>query len=158
MLKGNQYKKLITVVLILAVIWLGLEIIQGNLTFQSNEEVTSFEEKTDLIRIDNPRPGQEISSPLEITGKARGYWFFEASFPLELQDSEGNIIIEHYAEAVLDPNNPDLTWMTEDFIPFESSIEFDSSKLESGNLILRRSNPSGLPENDDKLIIPVIFN
>ncbi|MEX1013659.1 MAG: Gmad2 immunoglobulin-like domain-containing protein [Candidatus Paceibacterota bacterium] len=158
MLKGNQYKKLITVVLILAVIWLGLEIIQGNLTFQSNEEVTSFEEKTDLIRIDNPRPGQEISSPLEITGKARGYWFFEASFPLELQDSEGNIIIEHYAEAVLDPNNPDLTWMTEDFIPFESSIKFDSSKLESGNLILRRSNPSGLPENDDKLIIPVIFN
>ncbi|MEX2436687.1 MAG: Gmad2 immunoglobulin-like domain-containing protein, partial [Candidatus Paceibacterota bacterium] len=114
-------------------------------------------EKTDLIRIDNPRPGQTINSPLNITGEARGYWFFEASFPVELQDDNGNVIAQYYATAILDPNDPDSTWMTEEFVAFESTIEFEKPETKDGTLILRRDNPSGLEENDDELKVPIKF-
>jgi len=41
-------------------------------------------EKVDLITIETPRPNSKIESPVIITGKARGYWFFEASFVVEV--------------------------------------------------------------------------
>lgn len=37
-------------------------------------------EKLDFIQIDNPRPNQEVKSPLMVFGKARGFWFFETGF------------------------------------------------------------------------------
>ena len=39
-------------------------------------------ETIDRIRVNNPRPNQTISSPLTVTGEARGSWYFEASFPV----------------------------------------------------------------------------
>ena len=48
--------------------------------------------------------------------------------------------------------------MTEDFISFEAKIEFEKPTLKNnGALILRKDNPSGLPEYDDALEIPIIF-
>ena len=51
-------------------------------------------EKTDLIRLDNPRPNQVLKSPLVIRGEARGTWFFEAVFPIVLTDWDGRIIAQ----------------------------------------------------------------
>lgn len=104
-----------------------------------------------------------ISSPLVITGKARGPWYFEASFPILITDWDGRIIATTPAEAVLDPNDPESTWMTVDFVPFQAVIEFETpagpgSAVNRGTLILKRDNPSGLPENDAALEIPVVFN
>lgn len=114
-------------------------------------------EKADLIRIDSPRPNGMVESPLTITGEARGYWYFEASFPVILTDWDGLIIAEHYAEAQSD-------WMTEEFVPFSVVLEFESPYNEGdpefmkrGTLILQKDNPSGLPENDDALEIPIEF-
>lgn len=108
-------------------------------------------EKIDLIRIDNPRPNQEIESPLSIRGEARGYWFFEASFPVVLTDGDGLIIAQGIATAQGE-------WMTEDFVPFEAALEFEKSEdNDKGTLILRKDNPSGLPEYDDALEVPIIF-
>ncbi len=116
-----------------------------------------FSDKGEIIRIENPGPEQEVSSPLVIKGEARGNWFFEASFPITLTDWDGRIIAEHYAEARED-------WMTENFVPFEASLEFESPYKQGdqdfvsrGFLILRKDNPSGLPEHDDALEIPVRF-
>lgn len=119
-------------------------------------------EKADLIRLDSPRPGAAITSPLEVTGEARGYWFFEATFPLVLVDWDGRIIAESYAEAQGDPAGGGVNWMTEDFVPFRGTIEFEKPEFigdfsKRGALILRKDNPSGLPENDDALEIPVLF-
>ena len=50
----------------------------GGSTFTRN--IGNELEKFDLIQAINPRPGQVITSPIIITGQARGYWFFEASF------------------------------------------------------------------------------
>lgn len=107
-------------------------------------------EKADLIRIESPRPGQEISSPLQILGEARGFWFFEASFPIELQDKNGNVL----AIAIATANGE---WMTKDFVPFTATLEFTTPISASGRLILKKDNPSGLREHDDTLIVPIKF-
>lgn len=123
----------------------------GEQTFTEN--IGNELEKTDLIRIDSPRPNQIISNPLTITGQARGNWFFEASFPVTLTDWDGKIIAEGIATAQSE-------WMTSDFVPFEATLTFVVDKdvySNRGFLILQKDNPSGLPEHDDALEIPVIF-
>lgn len=114
------------------------------------QDVGNEMEKQDLIRIESPRPNAKISSPLKITGMARGNWFFEASFPVKLLDENGNEIAHSIAQAKGD-------WMTTNFIRFNSTIEFNAGTSTKGTLILKKDNPSGLPENGDELHIPVVF-
>jgi hypothetical protein len=111
-------------------------------------------EKTDLIRIDTPRPNEAISSPLTITGEARGNWYFEASFPVVLTDWDGKIIAQGTATAKGD-------WMTTDFVPYEATLTFTvdtNAYSNKGSLVLRKDNPSALPANDDALEIPIVFS
>ena len=115
------------------------------------ENIGNELEKGDLIRPSYPRPNQEIESPLIVRGEARGYWFFEGDFPFVLVNWDGLIIAEGYASAKGD-------WMTEDFVEFEGRIEFKKPDVyNNGALILRKDNPSGLPEYDDALEIPIVF-
>jgi len=107
-------------------------------------------EKMDLIKINSPRPNQVVSSPLRIEGFARGYWFFEADFPVKLYDADNNLIASGIAQAQGE-------WMTEDFVPFVANLEFEKPLTEKGNLILEKDNPSGLPEHDDYLRVPLFF-
>ncbi len=102
------------------------------------------------IIVDLPKPGERVSSPLKITGQAKGNWFFEASFPIELLDNAGNIIARTHADAKSD-------WMTTSFVPFEASLRFQKPPTASGLLILKKDNPSGLPQNDEQISIPVVF-
>ena len=117
--------------------------------------VTSPEsdDKANLIRLETPRPNQTVTSPLVIKGEARGYWFFEASFPVFLTNWDGLIIAQGIATAKSE-------WMTEDFVPFEATLNFtvDPNVYSNrGTLILQKDNPSGLPEHDDALEIPVVI-
>ena len=107
-------------------------------------------EKQDLIRVDMPRPNQTIGEHVVIEGEARGYWFFEATFPIVLEDDQGNVLATHYATAQSE-------WMTEEFVPFTSEFDVIFGDATKGNLILKKDNPSDLPENDDELRIPVTF-
>lgn len=120
--------------------------------------VADIEAHKDLIMLTSPEPNETISSPLTLTGKARGTWYFEGSFPVILTDWDGRIIAEQVATA----RGP---WMTEDFVPFTLTFSFTSSYhagdpdfMQRGSLILRKDNPSGLPEHDDALEIPIIFS
>jgi hypothetical protein len=108
-------------------------------------------EKMDKIQAANPRPNQSISSPLTITGKARGPWYFEASFPAKLYDANGKQI------GVV-PVTAQGEWMTTEFVPFKATMTFSQPQTATGTLVLERDNASGLPENDDSLIIPVVFS
>ena len=113
------------------------------------------ENGTILIQLTEPVPNGVVTSPLTVKGMARGYWFFEASFPLVLVNWDGLIIAQHYATAQDD-------WMTEELIPFEGTIEFEKPDVfadfaKRGALILQKDNPSGLPENDNALEITVFF-
>ncbi len=113
--------------------------------------------KVDLIKLTSPVPNGLIESPIAISGQARGPWFFEASFPIFLTNWDGLIIAEGYATAKGD-------WMTEEFVPFAAELEFadpyqegSQDFMKKGTLILKKDNPSGLPEHDDALEIPVRF-
>lgn len=114
------------------------------------EDIGNELEKTDLIRVATPRPNTAVQSPLLITGEARGFWFFEASFPIKIYDADGKELGTAIAEAKSD-------WMTEEFVPFEAKLEFDVPTTGKGTLVLQKDNPSGLPENEDKLIVPIVF-
>jgi hypothetical protein len=107
-------------------------------------------EKSDLIKLDSPRPNQVVTSPLEISGTARGTWFFEASFPVYLYDSAGNQLAGGVATAQSE-------WTTDDFVPFTTTLSFTAPKEGVGELVLQKDNPSGLPEYDDALRVPVKF-
>lgn len=116
-----------------------------------------IDEKADLITLTSPVPNEMVKSPLLIAGQARGNWFFEASFPVILTNWDGLIIAKGIATASSD-------WMTEEFVPFTATLEFLSPYpmgaedfMKRGSLILQRDNPSGLPENNDALEIPVRF-
>ncbi|HEX8591440.1 MAG TPA: Gmad2 immunoglobulin-like domain-containing protein [Candidatus Paceibacterota bacterium] len=104
-----------------------------------------------VITVKTPTRDQKVSSPITITGEARGGWYFEASFPVELRNASGTVIARHYAEAQSD-------WMTENFVPFRSTLTFPAQPAGSkGTLILRKDNPSGDPARDQSVSIPVTF-
>lgn len=117
------------------------------------ENIGNILEKSDLIHLTTPLPNAEVSSPLTVSGEARGYWFFEADFPVMLTDWDGKIIAQGIAHA-------DADWMTTEFVPFTATLTFDTADISGGysskgTLILQKDNPSGLPEHDDALEIPV---
>ncbi|KKW35209.1 MAG: hypothetical protein UY82_C0046G0011 [Candidatus Uhrbacteria bacterium GW2011_GWC2_53_7] len=113
----------------------------------------------DLIMVTSPALNEKISSPLAISGKARGPWYFEATAPVLLVDWDGRIIAESYITAQDNPSTElETGWMTEDFVPFTGTLEFPVPSLyPRGALIFRNSNPSGLPENDRAVDIPIRF-
>jgi hypothetical protein len=116
------------------------------------EEIGNVLEKQDLIQLTTPQPNTVISTPLVVSGQARGTWFFEGSFPVTLTNWDGLIIAEGIARAQGE-------WMTEEFVPFTTMLTFEYPALYTrGALILKKDNPSGLPENDDALEIPVWFS
>lgn len=108
-----------------------------------------------LIHVTSPKPGEKITSPLIVRGEARGSWYFEASFPVKILDSNGQVIASGPAQAQGD-------WMTTEFVPFEITLSFTkptSTALTAqvGTLRLERDNPSGLPANDAYIYIPIRF-
>lgn len=110
--------------------------------------------ENDLIRVTAPTAQSTITSPVTITGMTRGTWFFEGSFPISIVNWDGLIIGEGVATAQGE-------WMTEDFVPFTASITYTidpQTPYNRGAIILKKDNPSGLPEHDDALEVPVMFS
>ncbi len=106
--------------------------------------------QTDKIRIHSPLPGALLQSPFTVRGEARGLWYFEASFPLELLDGNGRRIL-------IIPVQAKGEWMTTEFVPFEATVSFSIPSTATGTLVFHKDNPSGLPENDDSIAFPIRF-
>ncbi len=115
-----------------------------------SEDIGNELEKSDLIKTNNPRPNQIIENPLFVSGEARGGWYFEASFPVKLYDDNDFLLGVVPAQSLEE-------WMTEDFVPFSATLSFAVPSISKGRLVLEKDNPSGLPEQNDQLIIPVYF-
>lgn len=114
------------------------------------ENIGNALEKQDLIQLTNPQHNEVVKSSLRVQGQARGSWFFEAQFPVKILDANGKVLGTAVATATGE-------WMTENFVPFTAEITFETSTTTTGTLVLERDNPSGLPQNDDSLRIPVKF-
>lgn len=121
---------------------------------KSNNQIRlniNSDDKQNLISVVSPIKNAEISSPLVISGRARGMWFFEGSFPVVLLDSYRNVIAEGHVSAQGE-------WTTAEFVKFLGTLEFNNYiKGQKGFLVLKKDNASGLPEFDDSLEIPITF-
>ncbi|MEA3398377.1 MAG: GerMN domain-containing protein [Patescibacteria group bacterium] len=104
-----------------------------------------------FIRVNKPAANERVSSPIIIQGEARGGWYFEGEFSLRLESLSGKEIASSFALAQAD-------WMTDDYVEFKSELEYfiDSGSL--ANLVFKKNNPSGLSENDDQLIVPLVLS
>lgn len=105
----------------------------------------------DMISVAVPTSGATISSPVSVSGIARGNWYFEASFPVEIIDDRGNLL-------GIAPAQAEGEWMTTEFVPFKATISFSApTTTTSGFVRFKKDNPSGLPEYDMHIDVPVMF-
>lgn len=112
------------------------------------QKATYKNASADLIVVQTPFPGAVTGKQFTVSGKARGYWYFEASFPIELLDKDGKLLSTTVAQAKTD-------WMTEDFVPFSVEIKAPASYIGPATLVLKKDNPSGLEKNDASISIPM---
>lgn len=92
--------------------------------------------------------------PVLIDGEARGTWFFEANFPVQILLPDGVVLGEGYAQA-------QENWMTEDVVPFYAEIKLAEGAPEytgTAALVLKKANPSDLPENDAQFTTTIVVD
>ena len=114
------------------------------------EDITYNKASNDLIEVELPFPGAVVGKEFSVIGKARGVWFFEASFPLKVLDEKGQELAVSFAQA-------EGEWMTENLVPFKGDIKIPQSYIGPATLILKKDNPSGLPEHDASISFPIII-
>lgn len=108
-------------------------------------------QNTDVRNI-NVTANQSLTFPFTLTGEARGNWYFEASFPVRIEDSAGHTVLSVPAMAQGD-------WMTTDYVPFKVELNpTEAVSTDTGTLIIQKDNPSGLPEHEASVRIPIRFS
>jgi hypothetical protein len=86
--------------------------------FPENDLIANIISEPEVVLF-KPIADETVTSPLIIEGEARGFWFFEASLPIKLYTADDELLVSHYGEAQGD-------WMTEDFVPFKSTLVFQT--------------------------------
>jgi len=106
---------------------------------------------SDMPAVFYPLDGQTVTSPIQISGKVPGNWFFEGSFPIQLLDSNGDVIATTIAKTSSD-------WATTSIIDFSATLEYPkATTTDRGIIVLKNDNPSGDPKLDKKEFIRVIL-
>jgi hypothetical protein len=112
--------------------------------------ITGCGEQNEEIIVNSPKVNDIITSPVSISGKVRGNWMFEASFPARVVDTNGN-------ELGVAPLQAQENWMTTDFVNFTGQITFSNPTTTAGFLVFNNDNPSGLPQNLKEFKLPIKF-
>jgi hypothetical protein len=94
---------------------------------------------------------ENLSSPVKVTGNAPGPMFFEGSFMIIIKDANGKTLGNGFAIAQTD-------WMTSDNVTFKAEISLEAPTTDTGEIIFQGENPSGLPENDIEITLPITFS
>lgn len=104
----------------------------------------------DTIRVDEPVPNAVVGKTFSVAGSARGVWYFEASFPVEVTAPDGTVLAQLPATA-----NGD--WMTNDFVPYIVSLKITNGYTGPATVTLKKDNPSGEPERDASVSFSVVI-
>ena len=104
----------------------------------------------DDIFLISPQPGESVTTTIPLHGFARGPWYFEATFPVEVRDANGKVIGSSQAKAQSD-------WMTESFVPFTAELDLKVLYNGAATIVLKKDNPSGDPSKDATLSFPVMI-
>ena len=102
------------------------------------------------VNVTSPQGDEKVKSPLAIAGEVPGNWSFEASFPIILLNSDGEVVAKTTGQVLGD-------WMTDSLVPFSAKLTWVTPETGNGTLVLQKDNPSGDPANDDSVSIPVKF-
>ncbi len=110
--------------------------------------ITYNNASTDNIVVELPSPGAVTGKDFTVMGKARGTWFFEASFPIEVLDKNGKHLTTGIAQASGE-------WMTTEFVSFHADIKVPQSYMGPATLVLKKDNPSGILSKDASISFPI---
>lgn len=141
-------KNILTIILLIAVLVLGgVYVKQQKDATGPNTSVVPSLSYVNADEDDIVVASVEAVSPtmLHVEGEARGPWYFEASFPIEVLDVNSMVIGTGFATA-------DGDWMTTDFVPFTADITLSAPYTGAAVMILKKDNPSGEPANDASLL------
>ena len=154
--------KIITIVIIVAVILIGGFLFYvGNHTIQNNQ-VTVNDNKTvsdaplilgnkdDLVSF-SVSPNVKVHGVLSYRGVIKGGYFFEGNILINILDANKKILKRSNAVAKSD-------WMTTGPVNFEGNIDFTGLPKGSAYFEIHNDNASGLPANDKSILIPIIIN
>lgn len=146
-------RNFVIVIILLALaggIWFAASDYGANLFGQSGPKVTYRNADKNMIVIENVPAGVMVLPEFKVFGQARGTWYFEASFPVEVVSADGTRLVMVPAQAKGD-------WMTADFVPFEASVQITEAYSGPATLILHKDNPSGEPSRDASVEIPIVI-
>ncbi len=142
-------KKIIYIAIALVVIVVGVWFsIPHTQQTQPVQQIIYSNASTSLITVSLPFPGAVVGKQFSVIGKARGTWYFEASFPVQVLDKDGNVLVSTPAQAQGD-------WMTEEFVPFKADLTIPESYIGPATLVLKKDNPSGLAEHEASISFPI---
>jgi len=102
------------------------------------------------VVVASPAASSTVGHTFTVSGTAPGPWFFEATFPIQVRDPNDNVIGRI-------PANAQGEWKTNGPVTFKAEMNVDASYSGPATLILMKDNPSGLPQNDDSVEIPIVI-
>lgn len=138
---------LMAIVVICLVFWFGF-FSTKNTKEQLPENIKYINSSKDLILVDTPQPSAVVGKEFSILGRARGTWYFEASFPIVVLDDQGDLLANGVAQAQGD-------WMTPNFVEFKADIKVPETYIGGVTIVLKKDNPSGDPARDASISFPV---
>ncbi len=106
---------------------------------------------SDLVTVTSPARGANVSGgTLKAFGSAPRGWFFEAQFPVMVRALDNSVIDRATAQAQGD-------WMNESPVPFIVAVQISTTYHGPATLVFLKDNPSGLPQNDDSVEVPIVI-
>ncbi len=144
-----QIKLIVGIIILFVVVILGAVLIATPSlapVSDGNDTVKPF--VSENVIVTSPLPNETVPRTFRVAGQARGHWFFEASFPLQVRDPDNNNVGGGIA---MTSDN----WMTTEFVPFEGKVMVENYSGPA-RLVLLKDNPSGLPENEDSVEFPIV--
>jgi len=118
---------------------------------ESKEDPIQLQLRDDEIVLDDLKAGDYITSPLLFSGQAHQSWFVDGTFPVRLEDAEGNVIAEGFARTEVD------TVDTDEYVSYTAELTFADPSSDVGILTLEKSNPENLPDGGYSYGISVTF-
>lgn len=104
----------------------------------------------ELVQLESPFINAQVTSPLVISGKARKEWYGEGSFPIEIVNSDFQVIGKGLAKPE-QTNAEDI-----DLVPFQVEIVFDKPINERGYIVLREGDKDKVEYRRSRTV-PIIF-
>ena len=126
------------------------DVVDTDISSKDSKSITYKNSTADMIQVELPFPDAVVGKEFSVIGKARGNWFFEGSFPIEVLDKNGKVLAIGLASPI-----GGADWMTTQFVNFKADIKIPQSYIGAATLVLKKDNPSGLVKYDASISFPI---